>query len=578
MSTTDQPGPPKSLSEAKGALRKLVDQERDRHPLVIAFAAPLGTDLETIIVELETGFELFGYDTKRVPLSDFLDGVANAPWQSLPRRGAINYYQQRMDAGDDLRRDTGIDGALAALAATRIAQLRPTKNRTTAYLLPSLKHPDEAELLRHIYGDAFWLVAVVSGPDDRRDDFAEKLARDGATFDDGRAQAQLLIDRDENDQAKPHGQHVQKVFAKADVFLPYRRGHASKKDVERFLDGIFGQPFFTPYAVEEGMRLAHSASLRSASMARQVGAVLLPVSGTTYVTGTNEVPKPGGGQFWAGDEPDHRDFQAGDDPNPSHMATMLKELFGRLIDWAWLEPRFRRETPAELLVLAQKQDDNGESVLKGTRVESVIEFTRCLHAEQASIVNAARQGISTQDALLITTTFPCHECAKFIVGAGVRRVVYIEPYPKSMVRHLYRDLIDTRPPLPAAEAFDDHPPAELTKVPFSAFVGFAPHRYDDVFVAGTRREGVAAARFNRKLAHPRGGGWSEVAVAERERSTANAIGSVIAQTYPLVVSSPAEVTPAPPTKSRKARAQPKPEQDAPSRAPSAPLPQQTREM
>lgn len=347
------------------------------------------------------------------------------------------------------------------------------------------------------------------------------------------------MDRDENDQAEPHGQHVQDVFSMADVYIPSRRGHEAKGDVERFLEGIFGKPFFTPSAAEEAMRLAHSASLRSASMGRQVGAVLVPTSGSTYVTGTNEVPKPGGGQFWAGDDPDHRDFQTGYDPNPSFTATMLQALLGRLAKKGWLRAEFEGLSAIELLQKATSLDSDGSSVVQGTRAYSVIEFTRCLHAEQAAIVNAARQGVVTQDALLLTTTFPCHECAKFIVGAGVRRVIYIEPYPKSMVRHLYRDLIDTRPPLPADADFGMSSASEIGKVPFSAFVGFAPHRYDDIFVAGQRREGIAAALFDRSKAVPRGRGWNETSVHEKEVTAVGAITQLVGGVFGSTVTSSA---------------------------------------
>ena len=40
---------------------------------------------------------------------------------------------------------------------------------------------------------------------------------------------------------------------------------------------------------------------------------------------------------------------------------------------------------------------------------------------------------------MYTTTYPCHECMRLIIGAGVRRVVYVDPYPKSMVPELYAE-------------------------------------------------------------------------------------------------------------------------------------------
>ncbi|MEO6500307.1 MAG: hypothetical protein ABIQ09_00160 [Jatrophihabitantaceae bacterium] len=498
---------------------------------MFAFAAPVGTRLDPIVAEVQASLSSFGYENELISLAGLLDGVGNAPWGKLPKRGSPGYYVKRMNAGDQFRRDTDSDAILCGMAVSRVAELRGDKPRPVAFILRSLKHPDEADLLRHIYGDAFWLIAVVSEPDDRAEDFAEELSKAGGTFADSKIEAQQLMRRDEDDQAEPHGQHVQDVFSMADVFLPSRRGHETRLDVERFLDGIYGKPFFTPSPVEEAMRLAYSASLRSAAMGRQVGAVLVPTTGSTYVTGTNEVPKPGGGQFWVGDDPDHRDFQTGSDPNPTFTARMLQELLGNLAKNGWLTAEYAGLSSLELLQRAKQRNQKGVSVLHGTRADSLIEFTRCLHAEQAAIVNAARQGVLTQDALLLTTTFPCHECAKFIVGAGIRRVIYIEPYPKSMVRNLYRDLIDTKPPLPADADLGTLSAAELKKVPFSPFVGFAPHRYDDIFVAGQRREGMSVVAFDRPSAVPRSSGWNETSVHEKEATTAGAVTQLVEGVY-----------------------------------------------
>lgn len=100
-----------------------------------------------------------------------------------------------------------------------------------------------------------------------------------------------------------------------------------------------------------------------------------------------------------------------------------------------------------------------------------------------------------------------------------------------MVRNLYRDLIDTKPPLPADANLDTSSAAELKKVPFSAFVGFAPHRYDDIFVAGQRREGMSAVAFDRPSAVPRSSGWNETSVHEKEATTAGAVTQLVEGVY-----------------------------------------------
>ena len=48
---------------------------------------------------------------------------------------------------------------------------------------------------------------------------------------------------------------------------------------------------------------------------------------------------------------------------------------------------------------------------------------RTIHAEQNAICQAARFGISLQEATLYCTMEPCFVCAKMIVNCGIKRVV-----------------------------------------------------------------------------------------------------------------------------------------------------------
>ncbi len=52
----------------------------------------------------------------------------------------------------------------------------------------------------------------------------------------------------------------------------------------------------------------------------------------------------------------------------------------------------------------------------------------CSHGEENAIVQAAYHGISVKDATLYTTFSPCLLCAKMIINAGIREVVYRERY------------------------------------------------------------------------------------------------------------------------------------------------------
>ena len=51
-----------------------------------------------------------------------------------------------------------------------------------------------------------------------------------------------------------------------------------------------------------------------------------------------------------------------------------------------------------------------------------------LHAEANAITKVARSGNSSMGATLYVTASPCMECAKLIIQAGIKRVVYSEEY------------------------------------------------------------------------------------------------------------------------------------------------------
>ena len=68
-----------------------------------------------------------------------------------------------------------------------------------------------------------------------------------------------------------------------------------------------------------------------------------------------------------------------------------------------------------------------------TQVGCLMEDDRCirtLHAEQNAIIQAALHGVSTEGATLYGTCRPCHVCARMIVGAGIRRVVFAGDQPE----------------------------------------------------------------------------------------------------------------------------------------------------
>ena len=79
-----------------------------------------------------------------------------------------------------------------------------------------------------------------------------------------------------------------------------------------------------------------------------------------------------------------------------------------------------------------------------------------VHAEVAALLAA---GSRSRGATLYTTTFPCFQCAEKITYAGVKYVVYNEPYP------------DIR----AAERL------EIAGIEVARFEGIRSGRFDEIF-------------------------------------------------------------------------------------------------
>lgn len=64
------------------------------------------------------------------------------------------------------------------------------------------------------------------------------------------------------------------------------------------------------------------------------------------------------------------------------------------------------------------------------------EICRGLHAEQNAIIQAAVFGISIKNSVLYCTNTPCVVCAKMLINAGVREMVYSGEYPDDLAKRM----------------------------------------------------------------------------------------------------------------------------------------------
>lgn len=67
------------------------------------------------------------------------------------------------------------------------------------------------------------------------------------------------------------------------------------------------------------------------------------------------------------------------------------------------------------------------------------ELCRAIHAEQNAIVQAAYSGTSVKDGIMYVTNQPCVLCAKMIINAGIKKVVYRGEYPDPLAMEMLKE-------------------------------------------------------------------------------------------------------------------------------------------
>ena len=64
-------------------------------------------------------------------------------------------------------------------------------------------------------------------------------------------------------------------------------------------------------------------------------------------------------------------------------------------------------------------------IASGTRAE----MCYAIHAEQNAVVQAARMGISVEGATIYVTHQPCSVCTRILINSGIKKIIYLAPYP-----------------------------------------------------------------------------------------------------------------------------------------------------
>ena len=469
----------------------LISNNKEPNKIIFGIVGAIGTNFDLALKHIESIMLQFKHQTIPIKLSKL---IKDENEEVLKEIMSIDLKDEKAEAFDK-RCDTYMDGGNALrylsdnnafLALEAINKIKKesdkdeNKNSNVVYVLDSFKHPEEIKRIRECYGPIFFLIGVHSSKKNRINilqnikgikkinDIERLIKRDEDENEDYLEKSKSgslkkfldshkLFQENRPDCHKSF-QKTRDAYKLADIYISVDGSDGYiKEQIERFVSLIFRAPHITPSKDEYGMYHAYSAALRSGDLSRQVGAAILTRCGDLISTGCNDVPQTGGGLYWPGNH-DKRDLHYGYESNKRQLQVIIDDI------------------AEEVKNCGVTEDENiekiKETLSKRGKLKSITEYGRAVHAEMEAILSCCRNGIVTKDCVMYVTLFSCHNCTKHLICAGIKKVIYVEPYPKSYATILHGDDVLLKNP-DECDVVD--------KVAFEPFIGISGRRYFDLF-------------------------------------------------------------------------------------------------
>jgi deoxycytidylate deaminase len=414
--------------------------EQSDKQVIIAVTGPFGSGTSTaaeIIRDKILNEQGCQYIRIRDLISDWLLGLEGKKWKADSTYAAVTDLNSRpllQAAGDEMRRLHGDD----SLVNEAIDKANKLAGGFPPILIDCVKTVAEVMKVRERrYG---YVLAVITDRETRWKRVESKYAGDRIQFDQD-------DERDKEERNNPHGQFVRRCVELADVQI-YSGTHitlsvSERKELTERLRGYVGllrNPGSRPPGHGElHMNNAFNISLRSNCLRRHVGAVATitrrkPRSSDELIEDEEFREQPRGDKDVLYEE---FVIAATSNRTPIGINTCKAEY-----DRCYREIE-KEKGVKDFSYCPGCGEKIVDSVAKGgltcpsCHVELVkyipgkaLDLCRVLHAEEAAILQVARLGgVPLENATLYTTCSPCQLCAKKLIQAGFRRVIWMEPYP-----------------------------------------------------------------------------------------------------------------------------------------------------
>lgn len=314
----------------------------------------------------------------------------------------VNERENLQKVGNILRKDKGTN----YLAVKALEKAK--KENENIIVFHGIRNAGEVKEFRKYPN--FFLVAVDCSKDNRW----KRLKR----IYDGDKRGFERDDKRDKNEGLEYGQQVLQCVEDADILFINNEYYLTESKLNTELETLFkphlelitGEKLRNPSEEETMMTAAASLALKSHCIKRRVGAVLCDSSGYIISAAYNEVPKAQETCF--------------EKYRMCYRDHVRKNFSETLVSHFKFCPLCSKELNLDGVKCKSCQSDLSYLIPP----YKALDKCRSLHAEETTILKAAHYQL--KDSTLYSTTFPCLQCAKRILNADIKYVIYIDPYPE----------------------------------------------------------------------------------------------------------------------------------------------------
>lgn len=299
-------------------------------------------------------------------------------------------------------------------------------------VIECFRNPIEIDFLRDEYPH-FYLFALYAQKDRRQ---KRKQLQGENDFEE--------CDRRDQGEKDSYGQQVRKCVTQSDIVLNNSLDWRHSDDADVFFERVedyqrlLKNPYRKPTHHEMNMHLAYSVSLHSLCIQRQVGAVITDGDYHVLSVGFNDAPPQSESCFELYSQcyrkMKRRETLAGICKKIHYCPFCAKDLLFK--DGLFDDPTILNDN---VFTCNNCKKDLSNVLSTGKELD----LCRSLHAEENAILSnpylSDRLHSRTKGMIIFTTTFPCMLCAKKIAKSGIKRVVFVEPYPVIESEYIFHE-------------------------------------------------------------------------------------------------------------------------------------------